>query len=120
MKKLLILFLITLPTYALEPFRVVNPDENTKVEIVLSAPAKDFALNLDILKGMGNFELILCDSQGEELKRAQVMQNGEYTFGEVDKGKYFIKFKNHAPTVEKKPQDKAAPYIMELPYVRKK
>ncbi len=120
MKKLLALFLIALPTYALEPFSVVNPDENTKVEVVLNTPAKDFALNLDVVKGSGDFELILCDKDGKELKRAQVMQNGECSFGEVDKGKYFIKFKNRAPIIEKKPQDKAAPYIMELPYVRKK
>ena len=97
----------------------MSPTTSLQIELTRSAlrrrRMKNGSLDLDIPEIK-----ILCDKDGKELKRAQVMQNGECTFGEVDKGKYFIKFKNRAPIIENKPQDKAAPYIMELPYVRKK
>lgn len=120
MKKLLVLFclLFCAPVFAQEPIKVVNPDENTKVEIILTAPAREFSLDLDIVKGLGDFEVILCNEQGTELKRTIAGQNGEYNFGAVDKGKYFLKFKNNLQTPEIK-EDKAAPFIQDLPYIRK-
>ena len=110
--------LITMPTFAYESIKVINPDENTKVEITLDAPAQEFSLDLDIVKGLGDFEVILCNESGAELKRTIAGQNGEYNFGAVDKGKYFLKFKNNMKTPEIK-EDKAAPYIKDLPYIRK-
>ena len=120
MKKLLVLFclLFCAPVFAQEPIKVVNPDENTKVEVVLAAPAREFALDLDIVKGLGDFEVILCNEQGIELKRTRAGQNGEYNFGALDKGKYFLKFKNNLQMPEIK-EDKAAPFIKDLPYIRK-
>lgn len=120
MKKIFTLFLVFFCTaaFAYEPIKVVNPDENTKVEVVLTASAKEFALDLDIVKGQGDFEVILCNEQGTELKRTRAGQNGEYNFGALDKGKYFLKFKNNLQMPEIK-EDKAAPFIKDLPYIRK-
>lgn len=120
MKKLLVLFYLLACTsvFAQEPIKVVNPDENTKVEIILTAPAREFSLDLDIVKGLGDFEVILCNEQGTELKRTIAGQNGEYNFGTVDKGKYFLKFKNNLQIPEIK-EDKAAPFMQDLPYIRK-
>ena len=102
MKKLFVLFclLFCAPVFAQEPIKVVNPDENTKVEIILTAPAREFSLDLDIVKGLGDFEVILCNEQGTELKRTIAGQNGEYNFPEIK-------------------EDKAAPFMHDLPYIRK-
>ena len=120
MKKISIILCLLFYTsvFAQEPIKVVNPDENTKVEVVLTAPAREFTLDLDIVKGLGDFEVILCNEQGAELKRASTGQNGQYNFGAVDKGKYFLKFKNNLQMPKIK-EDKAAPFMQDLPYIRK-
>lgn len=103
---------------AQEPIKVVNPDKDTKIEVVVSTPAKEFGGKLDVVKGEGKFNIILCDESGKELKRTKVSESGDYNFGSVNTGKYFLKLEN---TFKKPPEefiDKAAPNIMDIPYVR--
>ena len=120
MKKLfLILFLCCLPVSAQESYRVVNPDENTKVEIILDKDAREFKGNVEIINGAPCFDLILCNEKGLELKRTKTDSLGQYNFGALSKGRYFLKFDNVIKQTQPK-KDKAAPYIMDLPYVKKK
>lgn len=120
MKKIfLLLFLLNMQAFALEPIRVTDPCDSTKVEFTLSAPAKEFKGNIQIVKGALGFDLVLCNESGLELKRTKIDNFGEYNFGALEKGRYFLKFENVIkPKVQK--EDKAAPYIMDIPYQRKK
>ena len=118
-KLLLILLLLNMQAFALEPIRVTDPCDSTKVEFTLSAPAKEFKGNIQIVKGALGFDLVLCNESGLELKRTKIDNFGEYNFGALEKGRYFLKFENVIkPKVQK--EDKAAPYIMDIPYQRKK
>lgn len=120
MKKIFILFiaLICAPSFAFDPIKVVNPDENTKIEIILKKPAKEFGGKLDFVVSKAELNLVLCDETDREIKRVKISDNGEYNFGELPEGKYFLRFDNCIKKTEPK-EDKAQPYIMDLPYVRK-
>lgn len=123
MKKVMILaaiFIIGLKSFANEPIKVVNPDKNTKIEIILYKPAKKFGGNLEIAKGQGDFEVILCDEGGRELKRTKVGEKGEYNFGTTNAGRYYLKLQNNFKKPPEEFIDKAAPNIMDVPYVRDK
>lgn len=101
-----------------EPLKIVNPDKNTKIEVVVLKRAEKFGGNLDIVKGEAQFEVILCDEKGKELKRTKVSENGDYNFGSLDSGKYFLKLENTLKKPPKEFVDKAAPNIMDIPYLR--
>ena len=118
-KLLLILLLLNLQAFALEPIKVIDPKDGTKVEITLNSPAKEFRGNIEVVKGMSNFDLVLCNESGLELKRTKIDNFGEYNFGALEKGRYYLKFENIVKPKTQK-QDKAAPYIVDIPYHRKK
>ena len=120
MKKIFVLIcmLICPNVFAQQGIRVVNPDKNTKIEIILKKPAKEFGGRLDFVVSKAELDLVLCDEADREIKRVKISDNGEYNFGELPQGRYFLRFDNCIKKNEPK-EDKAQPYIMNLPYVRK-
>ena len=126
MKKI---FLLILPLIilnhacALEPFKIKNPDVNTKIEFTLDRNAQNFSLDTKIFGAQAvnkDFEIILCYEHQTPLKRAKLNHDGTLSFGSLKEGRYFLKFNNIPQAHKEKPQDKAAPYIMNLPYIKEK